>query len=252
MGTGIIPGTFYQTGYPMLTDTKIRAAKPKDTAYRLTDSGGLHLFVTTAGGKLWRIRYEFAGKEKLLSVGRYPEMSLLEARGKLSETKAAIKQGVDPGEVKKSGIAPGRVTTFETLALEWFAVRKMAWKPVHADDVLKSLQMSVFPEIGTMAPRDITSRRILSLLRKIEERGAIETARRVRQRISSIFRFGVPSGICDTDPAAIVVDALAPIKKGNLPAIIDLEGVRKVMRDCDATAAHPATHLAMRFLALTS
>ncbi len=238
----------------MLTDVQIRKAKPAEKSYRLTDSGGLHLYVTPAGGKLWRMRYEFAGKEKLLSFGPYPAISLSDAREARDQAKAELRAGRDPGVTKrrrKVARARAAATTFEGVAREWHALQRQTWTERHASDVLLSLERDVFPTIGATPIRDIEAPEVLALLRDIEGRQARETARRVRQRMSSIFVYAIASGRATADPAAIVQGAMAPQIKGRQPAVTDLDEARKVLRDAEAIPAHPVTRLALRFIALT-
>ncbi len=239
----------------MLTDVQIRKAKPSEKPYRLPDGGGLHLFITAAGGKLWRMRYEVAGKEKLLSFGPYPDVTLAEARERRDESRRMLRQGIDPSMAKKKAKllqARSAVATFEGIAREWHAQNEKSWTPTHAGDVIRSLERDVFPTIGATPIREIDAAGVLGLLRAIEARQAIETARRLRQRMSAVFVFAIASGRAEADPAAIVQNALAPLKKGRQPAVTDLEKAREVLRAADATPAHPATKLALRILALTA
>jgi integrase len=239
----------------MLTDTKCRTAKATAKPVKLTDSGGLHLYVTPAGGKHWRYRYEFDGREKVLSIGPYPAVSLTDARVAREDAKAAQRAGRDPSVAKrleKVRVSADDSATFEVLAREWHKLNKSKWGPIHADDVLHSLERDAFPEIGPLPVREITAPVILALLRKIEARSAIETARRVRQRMSAVFVYAIASGRGENDPAAIVRDALAPLVKGRQPAITDLGEARAMLAKAEAEPAHAVTKLALRFLALTN
>ena len=239
----------------MLTDTQIRGAKPRPAAYRMTDSAGLFLHVMPGGSRVWRLRYEVDGKEKLLTLGRYPDMALREARAAREEAKGTLRDGRDPGTEQKARRLAGaqaRARTFQEIAREWHAARVSTWTATHAGDVLSSLELYVFPKIGNMPLRDITPPVILAVVRAIEKRPAIETARRVRQRISAAFVWAIACGLAETDPAAVVKGALAPLVKGRQPAIVDLEGVRDVLRRAEAEPSHPGTRLALRLLALTA
>jgi len=239
----------------MLTDTKIRTAKPAEKAFKLADGAGLHLFVSPAGGKLWRFRYEFGGKEKLLSLGQYPAVSLLDARKARDEAKATLRAGKDPSIAKRlqklSG-ATNASTTFELIAREWHTLQKPGWVARHADDVIDSLEREVFPEIGNAPIREIGAPEVIALLRTIEGRGAKETARRIRQRMSAVFVYAISTGRADADPAAAVQKAMAPLKKGRQPAIVDLGEARMMLAKAEAEHAHPVTKLALRILALTA
>lgn len=236
----------------MLTDVQIRKAKPTDKPYRLPDGGGLHLFVTPAGGRHWRLRYEFGGREKLLSIGPYPAIGLAAAREARDEAKALLRAGRDPSIAKQLRRSTVAGDTFEAQARAWHARQAPAWSERHAGDVLKSLVDDVFPLLGAVRISDITPAEALAVLRPIEERGAVETARRVRQRMSGVFVHAIASGVCVSDPAAIVQAAMAPLIKGRQPAITNLDDARQVLADAEATAAHPLTKLALRLLAITA
>ena len=202
----------------MLTDTECRKAKPRDRDYKLSDAQGPYLFVTKAGGKSWRMKYRYAGKEKRLTFGPYPEVTLLEAREKRDAARRLLRDGQDPAVVKKQRAAllhTNSAATFESFARRWHTLQLGRWTPHHAEDVLHSLVSWVFPDIGRMPLAAITVPLVLQTLRKIEDRGAIETAKRARQRISAIFVLAISEGAADTDPAALVGKALKPLKSMN-------------------------------------
>jgi integrase len=242
-------------GKKMLTDTQIKKAKPAAKSYKLSDSGGLFLFVSTAGGKLWRLKYRFNGSEKLLSIGPYPEVSLIDARKAREGAKALLRAGDDPAVAKKlkrlTSVSDGG-NTFETIAREWFDLTKSRWSTHHAEDVMRSFEKDVFPQIGSMPIRSISSPSVLAVLRVIESRPAVDLARRVRQRMSAVFVYGISSGRADGDPASVVLGAMAPVKKGRQPAITKLPEAREIIRKVEAENAHPATKLAHRLLVLTA
>lgn len=237
----------------MLTDTAIRRAKAGDKPYKMADSGGLHLYVSTAGGKLWRFRYLYAGKEKLLSIGPYPAISLADARTARDSAKATLRDGRDPGLVKKLrklAHVTSTANTFEAIAREWYELNRDQWVNRHADDVITSLEREVFPVLGGIPVADIKAPEVLTVLRGIEAR-AKETARRVRQRMSAVFVYAISSGRAENDPAATVQKAMAPMVKGRQPAITDLDDAREMLAKAEAEKAHPVTRLALRFIALT-
>ena len=220
----------------------------------MTDGNGLHLFVTPSGGKLWRWRYERAGKEQLLSLGPYPDVSLAEAREARDAAKQIIRGGGDPAQAKRAGktqAAEQNAETFEMLAREWHALQKSAWTEHHAWDVINSLEKEVFPTIGITPVRKVTAPDVLRIVRAIEGRGAVETARRVRQRVSAVFGFAMATARADLDPAAPIKTVLAPLRKGRQPAVTTLEAAREILCKVDSTPAAPATKLGMRLLALT-
>lgn len=239
----------------MLNDTIIRKAKPDDKMYRLSDTHGLVIQINPAGSKLWRYRYRFAGKEKMLALGSYPDVSLAEARALRDKARTDLKNGLDPSLVKKIdnlSIMSQNEATFERVAREWHDLNKGTWVARHADDIINSLERDVFPALGNIPIKAITPPQVLAVLRLIENRPAIETARRIRQRISAVFVYGIATGLADNDPAAIVQNALAPLKKGRQPAITNLKDAREILQKVDQETAHPATKLAMRILALTA
>lgn len=240
----------------MLTDPAVKKAASREKAYKLPDSGGLHLFVTPAGTKSWRYKYRFGGKEKLLVIGRYPDISLKAARLARDEAKRTLANGRDPSlEARRVKlVGQGRASeTFEKWGREWHETQKPRWKPVHADDVITSLERDLFPLIGDYPVTDIDERLLLAALRKVENRGAIETARRIRQRAERIFKFAKAAGAGNANPASEVKEAMKPLPKSRrYPAITVVEDLRKLMAAVDAAGAMPTTRLASRFLALTN
>lgn len=241
-----------RTGEKMLTDIQIRRAKAGDKPYKITDSGGLHLYVSAAGGKYFRMRYRMGGKEKILSIGQYPETSLADARTARDEAKALLKEGIDPSKVKRKKRIAQQTNTFETVAREWHGTVKGQWSQRHAENVLHTLERDVFGEIGALPIQKITPAEVLDCVRQIETRGSLETAKRMRQRMSAVFVYGIATGVCETDPASIIRNAMAQGVSGRHPAVETIEEARQVMRDCEATPGHPVTKLALRILALTA
>ncbi|GLV21911.1 hypothetical protein TomMM35A_17650 [Sphingobium sp. TomMM35A] len=184
----------------MLTDIKIRTAKPRLKSYKLTDANRLYLLVTPAGGKLWRWSYSFDGKQKGMAFGAWPKVSLSEARLKRDEAAALLDEMRDPAHVKKLRIDAALEAsrqTFERVARDWFETNKVKWAPVHQNDVIRSLERDVLNGIGDLPIAQLTPPLVLAVLRDIEARGAIETAKRVRQRISGVFVY--PSETLDHD-----------------------------------------------------
>ena len=237
----------------MLTTAAIKAAQPKERKYKLYDEKGLFLEFTPSGGKLWRFRYKIGGKEKLLALGAYPEVSLLKARAARDEARQALVKGIDPSLDRKvrRAKATNSDLTFEAMARAWHALRRPAWSQQHGVQVLDSLEKNVFPALGKIPIDDITAPMLLPVLRKIENR-APETAHRVRQRISEVYVYAISQGHATINPAAMLDRAMAPVVKGRQPAITDLDEVKKLLREAEAIPAHPATKLAMRLLALTA
>lgn len=239
-----------------LTDIQARSAKPKDKPYKLTDSHGLYLYVGTSGLRSWRMKYRSGGKEKLLTFGPYPEVKLVEAREKRDAARALLRDGLDPSVEKKVAAAAGAVdaeNTFKTVTTAWHNLHKAKWTDTHANDVIDSLTRDIFPALGSLPIRSITPAMVLDALRAVEQRPAIETARRLRQRMSGVFVYGIASGICDNDPAAIVRSAMKPLPaKGRQPALTSIDDAHSLLAAAEAATASPVTKIASRLLALTT
>lgn len=239
----------------MLTDAKVRAAKPRQKEYKLTDSHRLYLLVKPGGSKLWKWGYAYDGKQKTMHFGIYPKVSIADARIKRDEASALLSEGRDPGIVRKlqieANLEAGR-QTFERIAREWHENIKSKWAAIHAADVIRSLERDVFPAIGGLPIAELTPPLVLAVLREIESRGAIETARRVRQRVSGVFVYGIAQGIVQTDPAEKLGAVLKPLRKGRQPAITEIVPLRKMIIDAEGDYARPLTRLALRLLALTA
>ena len=240
----------------MLTELKARQAKARDRDYKLADSGGLYLFVTTRGFRSWRMKYRFAGKEKRLTFGPYPEVTLAAAREKRDEAKRLLREHRDPAtEAMKRRLAAAvdQEATFETVARRWHKLHEARWTPVHAGDVLRSLEREIFPILGAIPISQLDAPLVLGALRKIEARGSLETAKRVRQRMSAVFVHAISEGISASDPAAIVAKAMKPARKQTKqPAISDVDELRALLRAAEASGASPVTTIASRVLALTA
>jgi len=241
----------------MLTDAKIRTAKPGSDGkqVKLADTGGLTLLIRPTGSKLWQFRYRFGGKEKTLSIGVYPTITLADARAARDEAKKVLKGGRDPmvaKQVAKAALITATGTTFEAISREWYEHNRSRWRGKHVDDVIQSLEKDAFPTIGHLPIGEVTPSLCLTAIRKIEARGAFETAHRVFQRMSAVFQYGIAAQACTTDPASMIKTLLKP--KPTVvpqPAITDLAGLREMLRTVETVPAHPVTKLATRFLALT-
>lgn len=247
---------FSDGGYRMLTDKTVRAADVRGKAYKLTDSRGLHLHVSAKGHKSWRYKYRFDKKEQLLTLGAYPEVSLADAREKRDEAKRILREGRDPRHAARRGRLLGESSSaksFEVVAREWHALQLPRWKPVHANDVITSLERDVFLHLGAMPMAEIDKPTLLSILRKIENRGAIETSRRIKQRVAAIYRYANAQGAKVENPAVDINDALKPLPPSKrYPALITVVAIRTLMGDIDRAGASPVNRLAARFLALTA
>ena len=245
-------------GYPttMLNDAKIRAAKPGPKAYKLADAHQLYLYVSPQGSKLWRMKFKFDGKEKTLSLGAYPLVSLVAAREKRDDARRLLAEGLDPTVEKKlkikANIEASR-NTFEKIAREWDEANSPQWAKRHAADVLRSFERDVFASLGSLPIAAITPPKVLETLRAIEARSAIETAKRIRQRISGVYAYAIACGIAESDPSDKVDAALKPMpRKGRQPAITDMVELRAMLGAVDQDSARPVTRLALRLIALTA
>lgn len=237
-----------------LTDTAIRTAKPRDKLYRLADSLGLCLEVTTAGGKLWRLRYRFEGKAKMLGLGTYPAVTLAHARERRDAARKLLSQGIDPSAYKQQekAAAATQALTLETLAREWYDYNQPRWAPATASKALQYLESDIFPVIGKRPAAEVQRPELVDLVRKIEQREAFNVARKVRQWLSQIFRFGLAKGVVPGNPATDldVVAAHAPrtrhhphISEAELPELLE----KLETAQCDFTSK-----IAIRLLLLTA
>jgi hypothetical protein len=197
-----------------LSDTAIRAAKPKDKTYLMTDGEGMYLEITPSGGKWWRFKYRFDGKQKRLSLGTYPDTGLKEAREKRQEARRLLATGVDPSENRKAKKAAGTgnvANSFEVIAREWFSRQEPTWVPSHSEKIISRLERDLFPWLGQRDIGTITAPELLTVLRRIEDRGAVETAHRALQNCGQIFRYAIATGRAERDPCPALRGALAPV-----------------------------------------
>ncbi|WP_157218728.1 tyrosine-type recombinase/integrase [Flavisphingomonas formosensis] len=237
----------------MASDSTFRTAKPRDKPYKIADEKGLYLYVLPSGTKSWRFKYRVGGTEKKLTFGQYPEVGLAEARSKRDDARRLLRDAVDPVVEKKQRAAQlqiGTANTFRVIAEIWHSKNAPRWSKTHARNVLQSLRDHVFPELGNVPIRSITAPMALKVVVAIEERGAIETAHRVRQRMSEVFLFAMASGLAEIDPTVASKPALSAPSKGRFPALTDLEEARALIRATEALPANPVTKLAARLQAL--
>lgn len=237
-----------------LTDAKVRSAKPAQKPYKLFDTGGLFLLVWTSGSKLWRFRFRYNGKEKLMALGEYPRISLIEARKKRDKALGALDEGKDPSEDKRRAKAAQKdasVITFEKVAREWHETRKHEWTPAYADQIRLRLEADIFTQVGSRPIAEIDPQEMLAALRKVEERGVLETTRRLKQYSSAIFRYGIAAGHCRHDPASPLKGALkAPPKPVHHKSLARHE-VGEFLHRLDVYDGEPETRLAISLAMLT-
>jgi len=220
-----------------LSDTAIRKAKPSEKPTRLFDGGGLYLEVATSGGKLWRLKYRFDGKEKRLALGVYPDVSLAQARTARDAARKLLAQETDPGEYRKTqraAKADRASNSFEAVGREWVAKYSPSWATSHSAKVIKRLENDVFPWIGRKPISEISPPDVLKVLHRIEGRGAHDTAHRALQNCGQVFRYGVATGRVLSDPCRDLRGALRPLKHEHFAAITDPKAVGALLRAIDA------------------
>lgn len=236
-----------------LTNTAVTGAKPKDKDYKLSDGDGMYLLVTKRGGKLWKLKYRFNGKEKKLSIGAYPEVSLKEARDKRLEARKLLDAGQDPSaakqEAKQEAIAKTE-NTFENIAKEWHEHNINRWTPDNALRIWRRLERNIIPTIGQRPINEIKPSEILALIRVMEKRGATYLSKKTVQTCSSVFRFAIASDKADYNPAADLKDALKPHKAKHFPSI-NPEELPTFLKKLEETPAADTNKMAVRLLLLT-
>ncbi|HCB2574176.1 tyrosine-type recombinase/integrase [Citrobacter freundii] len=198
----------------MLTIKQIDAAKPKDKPYRLLDSNGLYLYVPVTGKKVWQLRYKLDGKEKMLTVGKYPLMSLQEARDKAWIAKKDVSVGVDPVKAKKLSV---KDNSFGSIYQEWYEHKKQVWSEVYSTELSRMFQDDILPLIGGMEIHQIEPMQILEVIRRFEDRGAMERANKARRRCGEVFRYAIVTGRAKYNPAPDLADAMKGYRKKNYP-----------------------------------
>jgi Arm DNA-binding domain len=217
-----------------LTDIKIRSAKPRDKAYKLFDGGGLYLEVTPTGRQVLALEISI-GKEKRLALGVYPDVSLKAAREKREAARQQLAHRIDPGEARKTEkIARAGADTFEEVAREWHAKFSPGWVNKHSDRILQRLENDIFPWLGKRTVGEIKAPELLAVLRRIESRGALETAHRALQNCGQAFRYAIATGRAERDPTRDLRGALPPPKERHHASIIEPKRIAELLRAIDA------------------
>lgn len=240
----------------MLTAPEIRNAKPGDKPYKLSDEKGLYLLVVPTGGKLWRMKYRFGGKEKLLALGVYPEVSLARARALLDEARKRLEAGVDPSEARKAekrAQAAATENSFETVARAWHDKQRNAWTDTHAQSVLRRLEVDLFPALGHRPLAEIEAPELLAVMRTIESRGAYDLAHRVLAICGQVFRFGIATGHGTRNPAGDLRGALTTHKARHQAAVRpeELPELLRRIEGYDSENGDTLTRLALQLLSVT-
>jgi len=219
-----------------LTEVKVRNAKPEMKPRKLFDGRGLFLLVTPSGGRWWRLKYRFGAKAKTLSLGIYPDVGLKEARERRDEARKLLATGVDPSAERKADRAAQaaemarETSTFELVAREWFEKYSPIWAPGHAATVIRRLERDVFPWLGGRPVGEITAVELLEVLRRVEARGALETAHRIKQISGQVFRYAIATGRASRDPSADLRGALPPVRENHHAALIKPADVAALLR----------------------
>lgn len=236
-----------------LSDVAIRKAKPADKPSRMFDGGGLYLEIAPSGGKLWRLKYRYGGKEKRLAIGTYPEISLLEARNRREAARKLLANGSDPADAKKAQKAARldrEANSFEVVAREWFVKFSPTWTDSHGDRIIRRLERDVFPWIGGRAIAEVKAPELLECLRRIEKRGALETAHRALQNCGQVFRYGVATGRAERDISSDLRGALPPVKPSHHAALTEPKKIGELLRAIDSYAGSLVTKCAMQLAPL--
>ena len=236
-----------------LDDLTIKRAEVRAAPYKMTDGKGLFVFVHPNGSKYWRYRYRFAGKQKLLAIGVYPEVSLSEARKKLDEARRKLRDGIDPSADKRAKKREARlnaVNSFEAIAREFIKKKKATWSERYAADMLHRLDVNVFPDLGNRPIAEIEPPEILDCLRKIEARGAKDMAGRMRQICGQVFKYGVARSACRRDICADLSIAMETHRKRHMSAV-KLKEVPELLRKIDSYPGELQTRIALQLIALT-
>ena len=217
----------------MLSETAVRLAKPAAKARKLFDGGGLYLLISPAGGKLWRFKYRYGGREKLLALGPYPGAGLKQARAARDDARRLLAGGTDPGAQRKAAKAAwsNRETeSFEAVAREWFGKFSAGWAAGHAATIMRRLERDVFPWLSTRPAREITPLELLSVLRRVEGRGTLETAHRIHQVCGQVFRYAIATGRAQRDPCTDLRGALPPVPPSHHAALTRPADVGALLR----------------------
>ncbi len=239
----------------MLTAVKVKKAPIKDKQYKLSDAGGLYLLVHPNGSKYWRYKYRFAGKEKTLALGTLAELSLAEVRERHQEARKLLKGGIDPSKQKKVEKIQRQCAaenSFENVARHWHETKTKAkdWDSKHAQKIWRSLELHIFPHVGSLPITEIKPREVLYAIRKIEQNGTTEVSHRVLQRVSAVFQYAICADLAEYNPAADLKGALVAHKTKHFPSITADE-LPEFFRQLDTARTSLLNKLAIKLLACT-
>ncbi len=236
-----------------LTAIQVKTTKATDKPQKLTDGGGMYLLVQPNGAKYWRLDYRFAGKRKTLAIGVYPDISLLEARERRDAARKILANGADPGEIKKVKKAAAVALTencFEMVAREWFSKHAPNWRENHSDKIIRRLEVDIFPWLGARPIGEITAPELLDTIRRIESRGALETAHRALANCGQVFRYAIATGRAQRDTAADLRGALPPTREKHHASITDPKAIGELLRNLAGYQGNFITRCALRLAPL--
>ncbi len=237
----------------MLTETQVKNAKPASKPFKLADGRGLYLFVTPSGAKSWRLDYRFNLKRKTLALGLHPEVSLKQARDRREDARRQLANGVDPGELRqqtkttREGLS---VHSFETVAREWIVKFTPSWSEAHAERLRVRFEQNVFPWIGTKHVGEVTATDLLAIARRIESRGANDTAHRTVQNCGQVFRYAIATGRAERNPASDLRGALTPVRVKHHASLTDPVAVGNLLRAVDGYSGGFVTRCALKLAPL--
>jgi integrase len=217
----------------LLTDVAVRRAKPRNKRYKMYDTGGLFLLITPSGGKWWRFKYKYAGKEKLLSLGTYPDISLKDARDRRDQERKKLANRIDPAvnrAAAKAAWEGNQANSFEVVAREWIAKKSSAWSGSNTNKTTRRLEVDVFPWIGNRPIAEIMPPELLMVVQRTEKRGAIDTAHRVLQTCGQIFRYAVVTGRAVRDPSVDLRGALQSVRGKHFAAVTEPKAIGALLR----------------------
>lgn len=236
-----------------LSDTTVRMAKPREKTYRLSDSNGLYVEVAPNGSRYWRLKYRFGGKEKRLALGVYPVVTLARVREDALEARRQLHDGIDPSVWKRERARQAKVATansFESVARDWHELMRPRWTPHHAKNVIESLEQDMFPAVGHRPIAELKAPEILDAIRKIEKRGAIDIAQRVRQRTGAVFAFAIGTGVAETNPVTAMKGIFQTRKK--VPRrMLPREDLPEFLQTLRVHNGDRLVQIALRFIILT-
>lgn len=232
-----------------LTDVMLRGIKPDGKRRRIYDTAGLYLEVAASGSRTWRLKYRHGGKERVLKVGAYPQIGLKEARGKRDAARVDLDNGIDPNDARAVSITHDS-TTFQAVALQWFEGMSETWAPRHAKRVGERLAADIYPYMGQSQIDTIEAPELLAVLRKVEARGSIETAHRLRRTCGQVFRYAIATGTAKRNPAADLTGALKPYKNGHFAAVTDPVRLGAVLRTLHAYTGTLPVRVALKLTPL--